>query len=525
MNKWLLLRTFFLGCMALISCKPIPVAPGTGSSSSGGSGTSTIVILPAKPKSTSISIEWLSPSPADINIAEVGGKVEIRLRISSAEPIDPEQIDIYINGKLLGNKADEVSLMKRAEFKDQILTMHVPVALGNNAIQVVVTRDAEQRFFAERILMKNESGVIIKPAPVTGNTRITWAEPDVISLEGAMYATKTKELPVKLNITSPENLKKDQIQILHNRQYFNPSSSASLVGQSGAFVFKDVVMLDEEADINEVAIRLNTFSGTVESEYLKINYSPLRPNFYLLSIGSQLNLKYAYKDARDFARLYSTQSHQYYKLFNSILIDTLIGNAATTNEIRGMVETIRNKFRTGQIAEDDVVMLFISSHGFLDEKGDFRIQGSDYIPERRMTTSVSYQQDILAHMETLPCKKLIFIDACHSGGARANTADLVSAIHDLRNAPRGFAILTSSSKDEESYEDIKWQNGAFTEAILKGLKEGMADINRDGIITLIELEAYLKREVPQMVNLVKNKPQNPKLTRNDIGDIPIYINP
>jgi uncharacterized caspase-like protein len=221
--------------------------------------------------------------------------------------------------------------------------------------------------------------------------------------------------------------------------------------------------------------------------------------------------------------LFATQSSKTYKLFNSVQLDTLIGAAATTSEIRGMIETIRTKFKTGQIAEDDVVMLFISSHGFLDEKGDVRIQGNDYVPERRSTTSVSYQHDVLAQLDELPCKKVVIIDACHSGGARANSADIMSAIHDIKKAPRGFAIFTSSSSDEESYEDIKWQNGAFTEGILKGLKEGLADVNKNGIITLLELDDYLQKAVPKMVVDVKNKPQHPLLTRNDIGDIPLFI--
>lgn len=505
----------------LLACSPIPKLA-SGPSEGESSGTSSMVILPSKPKITGIAIEWLSPSPAELNISEIGGKIEIKLRISSAAPISPEQIDIYINGQLLGNKADEVSLLKRPDFKDQILIMHVPVSSGNNAIQVVVTKDADQRFFAERILVKDAAGVRMKVASVTGSTRISWVEPDAISLDGEMFTTKTKALNIRLNITSPVNLRKENIQVLHNKKFLSPSTSASLVGQNGTYIYKDVINMDENSDINQVSLKVTTSEGPVESENLKVNYSPIRPNIYLLSIGVQLNLKYAYKDARDFARLYANQHSKTYRLFNTVQIDTLIGAAAVTSEIRGMIETIKNKFLTGQIAEDDIVMLFISSHGFIDD-GDFRIQGNDYTPERRSTTSVSYKNDILAYLEELPCKKLILIDACHSGGARANSADILNAIHDIRKAPRGFAILTSSSQDEESYEDVKWQNGAFTEGIIKGLKEGFADGNKDGIISLMELESYLKKEVPSMVTTVKNKPQHPLLSRNDIGDLPIFI--
>ena len=506
--------------LLLSACAPIPRIPEsqivpvqTGSS---------VTVLPRKNQAPQVVIEWLSPNSADIQIRDIGGKVEIRVRIKSNVPITLEQVDIYVNNQLLGtNKADEVSLLKRPEFKDQILTMQVPLSKGANALQVVVTTSAEQRFYAERLLIKDAKGISVAPV-VVGNTRIVWVQPDVIALNGQMYATKNQELEIRFNITSPDEVIKENIQLLVNRKYLAPSSSAQLIGQHGNYSFADVIQMNESEDFNDVALKVSTAGGSAESERLKVNYSPLRPNVYLLSIGTQLNLKYAYKDARDFAALFSSQGKSAYKLFSRVQIDTLIGAAALTNEIRGMVELIKGKFHTGQIASDDVVMLFISSHGFVDEKGDFRIQGSDYSPERRSSTSVSYKNDILGQLESIPCKKIIFIDACHSGGARANSADIIRAIHDIKNAPTGFAIMTSSSRDEESYEDVKWQNGAFTEAMITGLRDGKADDNNNGIITLMELESYLKLEVARMVQLVKNKPQNPLLSRNEIGDLPIY---
>ncbi|MBK8503364.1 MAG: caspase family protein [Saprospiraceae bacterium] len=487
------------------------------------SAVGSLVILPSRPITNGVKIEWISPSPADGNIPTIDGKVELRIRIVSSSTIDMRQIDIYLNGKVLSNKADEVSLLKRADYQDQIMTVHVPMEVGNNAVQVVVVRGSEEKYFNERVLVKDVNGIRFEPAPVTGTTRITWIEPDAISLGGEMYSSKLKELPVRLNITTPENLTMENLQIVYNGNHEAPSGKASLLGQNGSYVFRDLLTLDENVDINEFILRATTPGSTSESEKLMINYSPVRPNVYLLSIGAQLNLKYAEKDARDFARLYAGQGSRTYKLFNNITVDTLLGAAAVTSEIRGMIETIKNKFKTGQISDDDLVMIFISSHGFIDERGDFRIQGSDYMPERKSTTSVSYRNDILAYLDELPCKKLILIDACHSGGARSNSSDILNAIQDIKKAPRGFAILSSSSRDEESYEDVKWQNGAFTEGLISGLKEGRADEDRNGIISLMELEKYLKSEVPNMVKEIKNKPQNPLLTKNDIGDLPIFI--
>ncbi|HMQ60120.1 MAG TPA: caspase family protein [Flavilitoribacter sp.] len=507
--------------LMLSQCKPPAVLPAVSTQSSS---SSAVILFPSKPKlkEPNISIEWISPTATDIVIGEIGGKVVVKVRIKSGQPIDLSQIDIYVNNAQVGNKADEVGLLKRPEFSDQILTFQVPVTQGRNAVQVVVTSDEDKRFYAERVLNKSTSGVRMEPAAVTGNTRVVWIQPDAITLGGQMFTTKSKELEIRLNITSPEPIKKENIQLLFNRQYRAPSPAGELIGSNGTYAFKDVVMLSEQADINEIGLKIFTGSGSVESERLKVNYSPYRPNLYLLSIGTQLNLKYTTKDARDFAAAFSTQGKGMNRLFNTVRVDTLLGGAAVTNEIRGAIETIKSKLRTGVITEDDVVMLFISSHGFLDDNGDLRIQGNDYAPERRISTSVSYKDDILFHLQSLKCKIILFVDACHSGGARANAADVWDALLQMKNSPKGFAIMTSSSQSEESYEDVRWQNGAFTEALIAGLK-GKADNNANGIITLNELESYVKREVPNMVKTVKGKPQHPGLSRNDLGDLPLFI--
>jgi len=166
----------------------------------------------------------------------------------------------------------------------------------------------------------------------------------------------------------------------------------------------------------------------------------------------------------------------------------------------------------------------LSSHGFIND-GDLRLQGSDYTP----STSLSYKNDVLSLLDELPCKKLVFLDACHSGaaGSKASTEDVNYQIEILNQIKEGITIIASSQKEEQSYEDKVWQNGAFTEAIINGLKDGKADLsvkgNNDGIITIDELYEYLKKEVPAMVGKVKNEAQRPIMTSNGLQNAAIYI--
>jgi len=127
-------------------------------------------------------------------------------------------------------------------------------------------------------------------------------------------------------------------------------------------------------------------------------------------------------------------------------------------------------------------------------------------------------------LKEINCKKLVFVDACHSGaGEKFNIADLNYEIEKLNKITTGLTTFVSSQGDELSYEDSAWKNGAFTEAIIKGLSEGEADLDKNYIVTVNELSSYLTAEVPRMVLDKKGKPQNPKLLSNDLGDVAIYF--
>ena len=51
-----------------------------------------------------------------------------------------------------------------------------------------------------------------------------------------------------------------------------------------------------------------------------------------------------------------------------------------------------------------------------------------------------------------------------------------------------------------SQEHEKWQHGAFTFALLEGLRDGKADLYKDGVIKVSELLAYVKNRVPELTD-------------------------
>lgn len=254
------------------------------------------------------------------------------------------------------------------------------------------------------------------------------------------------------------------------------------------------------------------------------------PDLHVLSIGTNPpDLDYTEKDAIDFANVFKNQGNKIgagNKLFNDVQTVKLIGEDANTQNIKMAVEALQRKTLEGAVKPNDVVIIFISAHGFLLENR-LRIQASDYNYNSPKATSIRYDE-LLEDLELIDCKKILFIDACHSASpnadyaAKASVGVVNNAIHQISQTKRGLTVITSSNTEEQSYEDRKAKNGFFTKALIQGLK-GEADYNTNDIITLTELFTFVQQRVPTMVGLHTKQRQNPQMIRNDLGDLPIYV--
>jgi uncharacterized caspase-like protein len=90
------------------------------------------------------------------------------------------------------------------------------------------------------------------------------------------------------------------------------------------------------------------------------------------------------------------------------------------------------------------------------------------------------------------------LDACRSAGliGALPAADMLKSALASSNV----TVLTSSTADKLSREDETWQHGAFTKVLLDALS-GSADdidIDRNGVISMTELTAYLARHLSRL---------------------------
>jgi tol-pal system protein YbgF len=162
------------------------------------------------------------------------------------------------------------------------------------------------------------------------------------------------------------------------------------------------------------------------------------------------------------------------------------------------------------------VYVFYSGHGLPTQDG----QGLYLLPpraDRDFISRTSIQlQEINADLQAVKPKSVtIFMDACYSGQARTGetlvaNARPVSLKAEKKLFPDHFTVITASQADQISSSSPDLKHGIFSYYLMKGM-EGDADANKDGKITLGEMQTYLVENVGRQAGTMSRK-QEPQLT-------------
>lgn len=191
-------------------------------------------------------------------------------------------------------------------------------------------------------------------------------------------------------------------------------------------------------------------------------------------------------------------------------IKILIDEGATDQTIRKEL-----KYIASLADANDVILLYLSGHGIdgAYAPGDFDGY-KNHLP----------YEDILAELNKSKAKHKLFIaDACHSGSMiAASRSPLHISMENFYNAynaaESGTAILMSSKKDEVSLEYGGLRQGIFSHFLIKGLK-GMADTNKDKLVTINELYQYISSQVKSYTNHA----QTPSITGDYDKNMPVAM--
>jgi hypothetical protein len=168
------------------------------------------------------------------------------------------------------------------------------------------------------------------------------------------------------------------------------------------------------------------------------------------------------------------------------------------------------------------VYVYYSGHGLPTQDG----QGLYLLPPRAdrdfiSRTAIQFQEINADLQAAKPKSVTIFMDACYSGLARNGETLIANARPVALKAekklfPDNFTVITASQADQISSSSPDLKHGIFSYYLMKGM-EGDADANKDGGITLGEMQAYLVENVGRQAGMMSRK-QEPQLI-GDVGKI------
>ncbi|MFZ0494865.1 MAG: caspase family protein [Methylocella sp.] len=231
---------------------------------------------------------------------------------------------------------------------------------------------------------------------------------------------------------------------------------------------------------------------------------------HILAIGisdygdkaTSLRLKFAAKDANDVASaLLATQGSEFNKkggLYGDVKVQYLHDADADRAGIFRAFDSMKANMAKDEAGQDLAVILFSGHGAMIGDQFYLLPYGVDAgTPAGLEAAAISANE---FHNKVAELAKhgrvLVLLDACHSGAATGDGSALASDAERLRLtiADSNVTVLTSSSTNEFSREDEKWNHGAFTKVLLDALGKD-ADEDHDGLISMSELTHYLATHV------------------------------
>lgn len=271
---------------------------------------------------------------------------------------------------------------------------------------------------------------------------------------------------------------------------------ATVLAQKGDLV-EECLELEPVSGDNEIGIaafnRQNSVQSRLALTHFRSNRPVQEPHLYILAIGidryrdAAINLKYAAKDARDFAAQLSAKAASLFKPAN-IHLTSLLNEQATKPQITAAVNSLAAQMRHG-----DSFVLFVASHGLL-------LQNQYYIVTSGFDGSLASTGGLISSNEIVDMSKrvkalsqLFIFDTCHAGGVDTIVSGLYDARMSVLAKKMGLHIYASAGGLQTALDGYRG-NGLYTHSLLRGLNNGReVDRAHTGAVTIKSLGRYSRQ--------------------------------
>ncbi len=333
----------------------------------------------------------------------------------------------------------------------------------------------------------------------------------------------TPEVTVRFSVRTPSGAPVTAVKALVDGRPAAAERGVKVVGKEGDAREIQVTIPERDAELSVIAenryaasepatVRVR-WKGVIRDEFV------IKPRLYVLAVGvsnyadKSLTLSFAAKDARDFAAVMAGQKG---RLYRDVVVKVMTDEGATKDEILDGLDWLQK-----ETTSKDVAMVFLAGHGVNDSSGVYYFLPVNADTDRLKRTGVAFS-DIKNTVASLAGKAVLFVDTCHSGnvmGTRRGIADISGIVNELASAENGAVVFASSTGRQYALEDAAWGNGAFTRALVEGIR-GQADYTGKGKITVNMLDLYLSERVKE---LTKGR-QTPTTTKpHTVPDFPVAV--
>lgn len=354
------------------------------------------------------------------------------------------------------------------------------------------------------------------------------------------HIVKGKYSSFMLNMSDEDNLKSYQVYV--NDVPIYSGAGKEISGESVELTEKVELLTGknkiEVAVMNEKGVE--SLRGVIHANYTKT----VKSNLYFIGMGvskykdTKLNLKYAHKDAIDLEKHFKKYKRNFNNIHTLVLTDKEV-----TRESLSKVKSFLAKSET-----DDVVVISLSGHGAYEvaDYSSYYYLSHEVDVNDLTNTAIAYDDLNELLNDVKARRKLMLVDTCASGevspvvlnqvkkyakekglSTRNSSALLIKQkyqkprpylfmrdryIYNDLNRRNGAVVFTSAEGGEIAFEHSKIKNGFFTSSVIKSLSSKKTDLNKDGRISITELENVVRANVSHQTKRL----QNPIVERDNI---------
>ena len=179
---------------------------------------------------------------------------------------------------------------------------------------------------------------------------------------------------------------------------------------------------------------------------------------------------------------------------------TLLTNSDATRAgiLDGLERVLDSSF------EGDVIIVYLAMHGVTEEDLLYFVPYDARVTSLRTTGISGLDMDYLIKSKGANRKVIMFVDACHSGGAGSSlvfggtrgASALPILLEEMAKSQPGISIFSAADKGQVSHEGDEWGgHGVFTYYLLKAITTPAANANADQFIQLREIVDYVRNKV------------------------------